>query len=85
MKAYCLVCRKNTYNVNSKMIKSKNARLQFKSQCSICEKKKSRFVSKTRSNRNFIFSRDYNTFIKNTRSKYFHLNIKEQEQSQHHN
>ena len=44
MKTYCLVCRKNTDNVNSKMIKTKNGRLQLKSQCSICGNKKSRFA-----------------------------------------
>ena len=27
----CLVCRKNTDNVNSKMIKTKNSKLQLKS------------------------------------------------------
>ena len=31
MKTYCLVCRKNTDNVNSKMVKTKNGRLQLKS------------------------------------------------------
>ena len=44
MKAYCLVCRQNTDNVNLKMLKTKNGRLQLKSQCSICGNKKSRFV-----------------------------------------
>ena len=46
MKTYCLVCRKNTDNFNSKMIKTKNGRLQLKSKCSICGNKKSRFVQK---------------------------------------
>ena len=40
MKTFCLVCRKNTENVNSKMVKTKNSRLQMKSQCSICGNKK---------------------------------------------
>ena len=40
MKAYCLLCRKNTDNVNSKMIKTKNGRLELKSQCSIYRNKK---------------------------------------------
>ena len=44
MKTYCLVCTKNTDNTNTKMIKTKNGRLQLKSQCSICENKKSIFV-----------------------------------------
>ena len=46
MKTYCLVCRKNTANVNSKMIKTRNDRLQLKPQCSVCGSKKSRFVKK---------------------------------------
>ena len=45
METYCLICRKNTDNANSKVIKTKNGRLQLKSQCSICGNKKSRFVS----------------------------------------
>ena len=40
MKTYCLVCKKNTDNVNSKMIRTTNGRLQLKSQCSICGNKK---------------------------------------------
>ena len=47
MKTYCLVCRKNTDNVNSKIktFKTKNGRLQLRSQCSICGNKKSRFAT----------------------------------------
>ena len=44
MKTYCLTCRKNTDNVNSKMIKTKNGKPQLKSQCSVFGNKKSRFV-----------------------------------------
>ena len=44
MKTYCLVCRKNTDNINSKMVKTKNNRLLL-SQCSVCKNKKSRFIS----------------------------------------
>ena len=44
MKTYCLVCRKISDNVNSKMIRTKTGRLQIKSQCSICGNKKSKFV-----------------------------------------
>ena len=39
MKTYCLVYRKNTDNIDSKMIQTKNDRLQLKSQCSICRNK----------------------------------------------
>ena len=38
------MCRKNTDNINLKMIKPKDGRLKLKSQCSICRNKKSRFV-----------------------------------------
>ena len=41
MKTYCLVCRKNIDNINSKMIKTKNGRLQLKSRCPVCGDKNS--------------------------------------------
>ena len=44
MKTYCLVCKKNTANINSKMVKTKNGRLMLISQCPECKNKKSRFV-----------------------------------------
>ena len=44
MKTYCLMCRKSTDNFNSKMMKTKNGRLQWKSKCSVCRNKRSRFV-----------------------------------------
>ena len=40
MKTYCLVTKKNTDNINSKTIKTKNNRLMLLSQCSICRNKK---------------------------------------------
>ena len=45
MKTYCLVYRKDTDNINSKMIKTKNGRLMLSSQCSVCKNIKSRFIS----------------------------------------
>ena len=44
MKTYCVKCRKNTENLNSKIFKTKNNRLIKQSKCSDCEIKKSRFV-----------------------------------------
>ena len=41
---YCLVCKKNTDNINSKMVKTKNNRVMLLSQCSNCRNKKSRFM-----------------------------------------
>ena len=43
MKTYCLVCRKNTDNINSKMVKTKNSKV-LRPQCSICGNKKTRFI-----------------------------------------
>ena len=44
MKTYCVKCRKNTENLNSKIFKTKNGRLIMQSKCADCRTKKSRFV-----------------------------------------
>ena len=44
MKNYCVKCRKNTENLNSKIFKTKNGRLILPSKCADCRIKKSRFV-----------------------------------------
>ena len=44
MKTYCVKRRKNTKNLNSKIFKTKNARLIMQSKCAECGFKKSRFV-----------------------------------------
>ena len=44
MKTYCVKCRKDTENLNSKIFKTKNGRLLMQSKCTDCEIKKSRFV-----------------------------------------
>ena len=44
MKSYCLRCRKDTDNIDSKMFRTKNNRLIMQSKCSVCKNKKSRFV-----------------------------------------
>ena len=49
MNTYCLVYRKNTGDVNSKMIKTKNDRLQLKFQ--FVEIKKKRFEKKQEAKR----------------------------------
>ena len=46
MKIYCVKCRKNTENLNSKIFKTKNGRLIMQSKCAECGIKKSRFVKK---------------------------------------
>ena len=44
METYCVKCRKNTKNLNSKIFKTKNGRLIMQSKCADCGIKKSRFV-----------------------------------------
>ena len=44
MKTYCIVCKKHTDNINSKMVKNKIGRLVLLSQCSIFKNKTSRFI-----------------------------------------
>ena len=44
MKTYCVKCRKNIKNLNSKVFKTKNGRLIMQSKCVDCGIKKSRFV-----------------------------------------
>ena len=42
---YCLSCRKCTKNIDPKVIKTKNNKQMMLSKCSICNKKKSTFIS----------------------------------------
>ena len=44
MKTYCVKCRKNTENLNSKIFKTKNNILIMQSKCPVCGIKKSRFL-----------------------------------------
>ena len=45
MKSYCLNCRKNTENINSKVSKTSNGKTMVLSKCAICDSKKSRFIT----------------------------------------
>ena len=44
MKTYCVMCRRDTGNIDPKMVRTKNNKLVMQSKCSICGIKKSRFV-----------------------------------------
>ena len=46
MKTYCIVCKKDTENKNPKVFKTKNERLILKPAFSVCNNKKSGFISK---------------------------------------
>ena len=45
MNAYCLSCKKDTKNIDSKVIKTKNNKKMILSRCSICNNEKSTFIS----------------------------------------
>ena len=44
MLIYCLKCKKNTKNIEAKMMKTKNGRFVLSSKCSISCSKKSKFM-----------------------------------------
>ena len=44
MKSYCLKCRKDTENINSRVSKTSNNRTMISSKCAKCGSKKSRFI-----------------------------------------
>ena len=44
MNSYCLSCKKDTKNINAKIVRTKNNRLMKLSKCAICNNKKSRFI-----------------------------------------
>ena len=46
MKTYCVKCRRDTENIDPKMVRTKNNKLIMQSKCSVCGIKKSRFVKK---------------------------------------
>ena len=44
MKTYCVKCKRDTENLDSKIFRTKNNRLLKQSTCSDCKNKMSRFV-----------------------------------------
>ena len=44
METYCVKCKTNTDNIDSKKFRTKNNSLLMQSKCSNCKNKKSRFV-----------------------------------------
>ena len=45
MNTYCLSCKKDTKNIDSKVIKTNNNRKMMLSRCSICNNKNCTFIS----------------------------------------
>ena len=46
IKTYCVKCRRDTENIDAKMVRTKNNRLVMQSECPVCGIKKSRFAKK---------------------------------------
>ena len=44
MKIYCIKCKKDTENIDPKILTTKNNRSLMQTECSDCRNKKSRFV-----------------------------------------
>ena len=44
MNTYCVKCRKDTENIDPKIVRTKNNRLGMQSKCPVCRIKKSRFL-----------------------------------------
>ena len=44
MKSYCLKCRKDTENINVRVLSTSNGKAMILSKCAICDSKKSRFI-----------------------------------------
>ena len=51
MITYCLSCKKDTKNIDSKVVKTQNNRLMMLSKCSVCNNKKFRFVKEQQAKR----------------------------------
>ena len=44
MNSYCLKCRKDTENIDSRVSNTSNSRTMILSKCAVCGSKKSRFI-----------------------------------------
>ena len=51
MKIHCVKCRKDTENIDPKMVRTKNNRLIMQAKCPVCGIKKSRFVKEQEAKR----------------------------------
>ena len=51
MKIRCVKCRKDTENIDPKMVRTKNNRLIMQAKCPVCGIKKSRFVKEQEAKR----------------------------------
>ena len=50
MKTYCVKCRRDTENIDPKIVRTKNNRLMMQAKCPVCGIKKSIFVKQQGAN-----------------------------------
>ena len=62
MKTYCIKCRKDTENIDLKIVRTENNRLVMLSKCSVCGIKKIEICKRTRSKKFIKQFRNQNTF-----------------------
>ena len=48
LSSYCLNCKKNTENINPRVLKTNNGNIMLLSKCTVCSSKKSRFIKNTK-------------------------------------
>ena len=48
MSSYCLKCKKNTMNINPKVLETNNGETMLLSKCAMCSSKKLRFIKTKR-------------------------------------
>ena len=51
MESYCLRCKKHTENINPQVSSTSNGKIKILSKCTICNSKKSKFISKQEAKR----------------------------------
>ena len=70
MNTYCVKCRKDTENIDPKIVRTKNNRLIMQSTCSVCRIKKLKFIKEQEAKH--LLS---NLGTKTTLSKFLLLNV----------
>ena len=64
MQTYCVSCKRNTGIKEARVIKFKNGRLQMKSHCSVCGKRKSQFMSSQKASVQYVGIKNIDLFHK---------------------
>ena len=63
MKIYCIKCRKDTENIDPKMVRTKNSRWVMQSKCPVCGIENSRSVKKKQKQNNLLINLGIKTLL----------------------